>query len=268
MNWSLEYRLGLLGNVVSGRDYFKGPARWLRRELVSTPAARGRLRAWALAGGLHKPVPDGTDVRFCGDVCIQAAAAMALNMMAPPAREYVVKNTFVVGAGHESDGFAMLFPARPAKGQRARLVVLTKGLPDNDPGALACAVRQALHEFAHVWLESDQTFIEIDPVEIAERRRLLWLNGSGNYGSVRYTKKQSAVELRAWSLVERWEGQPFGCDFWRSVRETLTIDREECASNPDAHAGAGRGVPVPPKAAWLPAPAALLNHSLGKEASK
>jgi hypothetical protein len=218
MDWSLESKLELLGNALSGAEFYAGPARWLRNELVSTAAARDRLRAWAVAGGLRRPERCGTSLRFCGDRTVNVAAILALNMLAPPARDYVLDKTVVVGSGDETHGFAARFPAAPSANE-ARLVVLTCGSPEGNPVLTEIAVRVALHEFAHVWLEPAETFDE--PPNSTEREERLRLRSAG--GPILYTRHQSAMELRAWALAEAWRGEPFGGGFWLEIRKHLTL---------------------------------------------
>jgi hypothetical protein len=215
MEWSLEHRLALLDNVVSMRQFVEAPARWLQRELVATAAAKERLKTWARAGGLARASRDTSELRCCGDLDIHVAAVMALRMLAPPARDYVMDHAFVVCVGETTEGFALKLPADMPAGKGARLVALTVGAPEGNPSRTAWAVRVALHEFAHVWLEPDETF---SAPTADEQQQIAAARNAGRH----YSAKQSAIELRAWSLAERWEGQPFSGDFWLQVRRSLT----------------------------------------------
>jgi hypothetical protein len=207
MDWRLEDRMALLAGQASARDVCHHLP-WLRRPLVATESARERLTAWALAGGLSRPKPDTTALQFYGDKGARVSAIMALDLMAPPARDYILDNVMVFGVGVTSVGWC----GTVAGALPRRIVALSQGAnEDNNDGAYY-ARRIALHEFAHAWLE---------PEELA----------SSNLPTVRrdelppgkfYTKQQTPVELRAWSLTECWEGEPLGADFWFKVRQAMS----------------------------------------------
>lgn len=211
MDWRLEDRVALLAGQASARDVCHGLS-WLRPPLVATEAGRERLKSWALAGGLSRPTPDTTKLRFVGDPAIQVSAIQALDTMAPPARDFVLDNVIVFGAGVTIDGCCTAVPDQPA----LRWVVLGRGVAKevSDPGAVCYARRVALHEFAHAWLEPDPTFGLPTPDHIAAKRALQ----PGKH----YTKHQRPIELRAWALAENWEGAPFSGDFWSTIRRVLS----------------------------------------------
>jgi hypothetical protein len=206
MDWRLEDRVALLAGQASAREVCQGLP-WLRRPLVATDAARERLKAWALAGGLSRPKRDTSKLEFYGDLGANVAAVMALDVMAPPARDFVLDNVVVLGVGVTTEGWCGNLAGRPFR----KVVALSRGANrDNNEGAYY-ARRVALHEFSHAWLEPDRADAAPSVVDQPDLHQ-------GKY----YTRAQRPVELRAWSLTEQWEGQPFGPDFWLTIRRTLS----------------------------------------------
>lgn len=201
----LEERMAWLAGQATARDVCHHLP-WLQPPLVATEAARERLTAWALAGGLRRPKPDTTTLEFYGDRSVKVAAIMALDVMAPPARDYVLNNVLVLGVGVTTEGWCGNLAGRPLR----KIVALARGAnKDNNDGAYY-ARRIALHEFSHAWLESDE------PAEPAPS--VVEQPDQGKF----YTQSQRPIELRAWSLTELWEGAPLGPDFWMTIRRTLS----------------------------------------------
>lgn len=210
MGWSLEDRLALLAGQASARDVYHG-LEWLRPPVVATEPSRERLRAWVLGGGLTRPKPDTTTIEFLGDdVEIKVAAILALEAMAPPARDYILENVLVVGISVSSGWMAPL--TRRAQ-SRKLITVLSYGCKENDPARTFRARRIALHEFAHCWLESNKS--DETPAHNPH------LDRTKEPGK-EYARWQRPIELRAWTLTELWEGEPLGSDTWMSIRRMMS----------------------------------------------
>lgn len=212
MDWRLEDRIALLAGQASARDVCHNLP-WLRPPLVATESARERLKAWALAGGLARPKPDTTGLRFIGDRAINVSAIQALDTLAPPARDFILDNVIVFGAGVTIDGCCGTLPPWPA----LKVVALRRGVaPDvHDPGEAFYARRIALHEFAHAWLEPVVTW---GPSATSEQMAATDTPSPGKH----YTKEDRPIEIRAWALTENWEGEPLGPAFWLTIRRTMS----------------------------------------------
>lgn len=195
MTWDLEARLALLAGTVTGRQFYAGPARWLSRELVRTEAAIGRLREWCIGGGLERPEPDvRRAVRFFGDESMLPIVVEALEMMAPPARAFVLQRCATYGTGWDTRGWTGPQP-RPAD----RIILLSGAR--RDIGSIRLT---ALHEFAHAWLEPLPPAEAITAAAAADVENYFLARGHGPH------YKLPAVltsERQADALAADWERQ-------------------------------------------------------------
>lgn len=208
MSWGLTDRYEMLAGRLSERELAKGNPSWLVESLVPTDAARERLRRWAEQGGLERPTPSWTEMRerlnYVGDDSIGRVVVAALAQIAPPARDYILTNTWVCGVGRQSRGWAALAPPAPAEAQEAlRLVVVSGAMDDNEDLAAIVA-----HECAHTWLAP--VFAPADVTPIAERRQahehVLTLAAEWNQvtplvRSYERSERHAATLARAWGFV-------------------------------------------------------------------
>jgi len=143
VNLSLEERHAVLPGVPA-RCLVHGMP-WLRGPLVSTEHAIARLRAWVAGGGLQRPAPDiRKALPLYGDTEVLPAVIVALELMAPPARDYVLQEATILAAGWGT----LAWTGGTPLGSRPHVIVISAHARN-----LAAVSRLMLHEAAHCWLE-------------------------------------------------------------------------------------------------------------------
>lgn len=211
---TLEDRVKLLAGKVSMRQLAGGAAAWLRPELVRTAAARDRLRAWCEAGGLERPPMSRDEIvdqlSYVGPPYMGVAVALAVESMAPPARDYVLDHVQFIALGEHHAGW--IAGVRTPR-LEARQTIAIAGV-QNDSAGTFMARRTTLHECAHAWLEPSSL-----PPTVAMQRQAA--KAAASAAGKLYSAADIPIELRAWSLAEVWEGAPFGGDFWLRIRRAL-----------------------------------------------
>jgi hypothetical protein len=114
-------------------------------ELVATPHAVARLKAWMVAGAPAVTVHHIARLRYAGNDATFSIIGNHLlaGVVAPPAIWYLLQHVAVFAIGADARGLTV--PAPPARYER--LVLLNDAAVTGEELVSAC-----LHEFAHAWL--------------------------------------------------------------------------------------------------------------------
>lgn len=232
MIWNLETKLELLAGSMSAREFVAaGGVPWLSQALCCTDVARERLRDWCAAGGMTRPaVSRGAIVErmaYMGTDAVAVPIVLALEAMAPPARDFALQHVLFIGVDAGEAGWCA--PIVPVPGGLRKVVVVRRE-SRSDAGDWY-ARRTALHELAHAWLEP----VMEDAAVVRDRRQArqqAYL--SGRY----YSELDKDIEYRAWSLVEAWDG-PLG-SLWFDIRKLFEPPTLTGSSEDPSQAG-GRG---------------------------
>ena len=207
--------------------------KWLTDELIATPAAQGRVRAWAAAGGLT--LPDSLEARrtivervqIVGDDMLIAPIQRALERVPPPVLDHVRRNALVLAVGRSCGGFCVsdATPSTDTTEWRRLLVCAYYPPPPGPPKWVTRLSRMlrrpaltdaadteflgvCIHETAHHWLEPsrprDYVETEAERVEHGLDREAYVRCAVALGFQSRLTKDVERVEYRACRLVRSW----------------------------------------------------------------
>jgi hypothetical protein len=170
---------------------------WMTPELIATPAARARLRAWVDAGSVA-PSADALvrGVAFVGCDQVHSIVLDVLSRIAPPAADYLMRHALLCSVGWSARGWAV----RTRPPADVRVVVLLDG-SERDAAALRDVAR---HELAHGWLEDDPPE-ERSPALVAHLSAAALLAGARDPERMRaFLAVSDEREQRADALAAAW----------------------------------------------------------------
>lgn len=240
---------------------------WLTDELMATPAAQARLRAWAGAGGLT--LPDSLEARraiverveIVGDDMLAPSIQRALARLPPPVLDHVRRNALVLAVGRSCGGFcapdappssdatewrrllvcAYACPPRPSKWVTRLSRLLRRAALAEDPDAESSDFAGLVaHEVCHHWLERSppRDYVETEAERVEHRLdREAYVRCAFAWGFQSHvTKDVERVEYRACRLVRSWGFTGAGADGERcalNMRASVMREAERAGPLPE-----------------------------------
>ena len=189
---TIRERLDVFGGTLPAREVCALP--WLRRELVATPAAVDRLRAWAREGS---PDRSADDVPFVGDLSPAPLVIRRLASLPAPVRWFVVCRVLIAAIGRRAVGQAEYLPRLPDGIEH--VVTISAAGPDAEVDAVTT------HEIAHAWLKPNAPHVVLRPVAARLDTRIADPDVQQALGGPAYIHDRILEsELQAASLAAAW----------------------------------------------------------------